>query len=55
MEKVTLIEKIPIIEPNENGIKYTKDLIEYLENKMQEISGIKLKSLEHKNIDYGKI
>lgn len=49
MENVTLIEKIPILEPNENGRKYTKDLIKYLENKMHEISGIKLKSLEHKD------
>ena len=55
MEKVTLIEKIQIIEPNENGRKYTKDLIKHLENKMYEITEIKLKSLEHKDIDYGKI
>lgn len=54
MEKVTLTEKLPILEPNENGRKYTKELIEYLENKMHEITGIKLKSLEHKDIDYDK-
>ncbi len=49
MKKVTLIEKIPILEPNENGRKYTKDLIEFLENKMYETTEINLKSLEHKD------
>jgi len=49
------MEKIPILEPSENCGKYTKDLIEFLENKMHEIAGIKLKSLEDKDIDYDKI
>jgi len=55
MEKVTLIEKIPIIEPNENCGKYTKDLIEFLENKMYEITNFNLKSLKHKDKYNGKI
>ena len=49
MEKVTLIEKIPILEPNENCGKYTKDLIEFLKNKMYETTEFNLKSLEHKD------